>query len=457
MRQDVFLIGAAALCGTVAPAKAQSETLDLVTFTPPKGWTREALKNVVGFTQIDNEKKTWCRIMVYRSTASKGSLAADFESEWQGLAVKPYKAKAGPEKTAPQKHGDWEVQTGKGTFPFSGEEAIAQLFTASAGGRCVSVLALSTSTSYLPTIRAFLATLALRKPELTPPTGEAKPPAVDVKSPSTLVGKFTFDTTNFDDGWTARQYTDYVQANKGNADIFLHYSIPLADSLIRDLDDAGIREHFWNLLVGPRYANLAVTSRPTIDSFDFYRVKYMQGEGVDKATGKKAHIGFRVIINNGIVTCVEARAASQQAYDALFPNAVALEPLSRYNKFAVGKPDLVGEWSRSGGAYAQYYNAYTGSYAGMATVSSSYKLQFTAAGTFQSNFQGASGFVGNLAFATEKKKGSFTTSNWELSTVDQDKKKSDYNIWFEAIRGGRILHLQDKKYSGSHDALVKVK
>jgi hypothetical protein len=455
MRQDVFLIGAA-LCGITAPVQAQSETLDLVTFTPPKGWTREALKNVVSFTQVDNVKKTWCRITVYSSTASKGSLAADFESEWQELVAKSYNPKASPEKAVPQKRNGWELQTGTGSFPYSGEEASVQLVTASAGGRCVSVLALSNSTSYLPTIRAFLAALTLRKPELTPPTGEAKPPAVDAKSPRLPVGKFTFDTINFDDGWTAWQHPDYVQATKGGADIFLHYAIPLSDT-VRNLGDEGMREHFWNLLVGPRYSNLTVTNRQEIDTFDFNRVKYMEGEGVDKATGKKAHIGFRLFTNNGIVTCTEARAVTKQAYNALFPNAAALEPLSRYNKFAVGKPDLVGNWSSSGASYAQYYNAYTGAYAGMATVSSSYKLQFTAAGTFQSDFQGASGFVGNLKFAIDKKRGSFTTSNWELSTVDQDKKKSDYNIWFEAIRGGRILHLQDKKYSGSHDALVKVK
>jgi hypothetical protein len=455
MRQDVFLV-AAALCGTVAPAKAQSETLDLVTFTPPKGWTREALKNVVAFTQMDNAKKTWCKIMLLRSTTSKGSIAADFESEWQELAVKTYKAKMSPEKTALQKRDDWEVQTGKGTFPFSGEDAMAQLFTATAGGRCVSVLALSNSTSYLPTIQAFLAALTLRKPERTPPTGEAKPPAVDAKSPSLPVGKFTFDTTNFDDGWTARQYPDFVQATKGDSDIFLHYPIPLTDA-VRERGEDGMRQHFWNQLVTPRYSNAVITNLPTVDTLTFFRVRYLEGEGTDKATGKRFSIALRLFTESGIVTCVEARSSNKANYAKLFSKPELLDNLTRYNKFAVGKADLIGEWSRSGASYADYYNVYTGGYAGMATVSSTYKLQFTSAGTFKSDFQGVNGFVGNLKVATEKKNGSFTMSNWELSMVDQEKNKSDHHIWFEGVRGGRILHLQDKKYSGLHDALVKVK
>lgn len=453
-------LASAVLCGMVAPAQAQSETFDVVTFNVPKGWKKESQKNVVTYTNVDNQKRIWCRVGVYKSTNSKGSLAADTESEWQDLVVKPYKPEVTVETVPMEPRGGWETQLRKGTFAFEGKPAKVQLFTASAHGRCVSVLFLTNSDDFLPALQTVLAELTLAKPLSAPaetkpvaentPTPAAKPP------PSLPVGKFAFDTTNFDDGWTARQYPDFVQVTKAESDIFLHYSIPLTDA-VRDLGEDGMRRHFWSLLVAPRYNNAVITNLPTVDTLNFFRVRYLEGEGTDKATGKRFSIALRLFTENGIVTCVEARSSSKPTYAKLFSKPELLENLTRYNKFAVGKPDLIGEWSRSGASYAQYYNAYTGSYAGMATVSSTYKLQFTSAGTFKSDFQGVNGFVGSLKVATEKKNGSFTMSNWDLSMVDQESKKSDYSIWFEGVRGGRILHLQDKKYSGLHDALMKVK
>jgi hypothetical protein len=53
---------------------AQKEVFDIVSFTPPKGWTKELKPNLVSFTTIDNQKRTWCQIAVYQSMASLGSI-----------------------------------------------------------------------------------------------------------------------------------------------------------------------------------------------------------------------------------------------------------------------------------------------------------------------------------------------------------------------------------------------
>src|SRR6187401_2616721 len=69
---------------------AQTETFDLITFTPPKGWTKEEKQNVIVYTTINEKDKTWCQIGVYKSTASKGNIDDDLKSEWNEVAAKQY-------------------------------------------------------------------------------------------------------------------------------------------------------------------------------------------------------------------------------------------------------------------------------------------------------------------------------------------------------------------------------
>jgi len=67
---------------------AQQQTFDLITYSPPKGYTKNVEKTLVSYTITDSKKNTRCRIMVIKSTTSKGSIEANFENEWQDLIVK---------------------------------------------------------------------------------------------------------------------------------------------------------------------------------------------------------------------------------------------------------------------------------------------------------------------------------------------------------------------------------
>ena len=63
--------------------------------------------------------------------------------------------------------------------------------------------------------------------------------------------------------------------------------------------------------------------------------------------------------------------------------------------------------------------------------------------------------VTNSVYASEKEIGKYTVSNWDVSTTDQKGKLSNLSAWFEATKGGRILHLLNKKYSSEHYLLGK--
>src|SRR5436190_24052161 len=74
---------------------AQTETFDIVQFTPPKGWTRTPKDGAVAFIDI-NKANGFCLLTIFKSSPSLGTPQKDFTNEWNGLLVKPFKAAPNP-------------------------------------------------------------------------------------------------------------------------------------------------------------------------------------------------------------------------------------------------------------------------------------------------------------------------------------------------------------------------
>jgi hypothetical protein len=148
---------------------AQKEKFDLVTYTPPVNWKKEAQQNVVGYTFMSKDKKTFCQVGIYRSTTSKGSIELDFESEWNDLVVKTYKPSVAPEANEVIEADGWKVKSGASNFSLDGGTAMVLLTTMSGFNRVVSIIALTNSQDYLKDIEAFLSSIDLEKPKETPP------------------------------------------------------------------------------------------------------------------------------------------------------------------------------------------------------------------------------------------------------------------------------------------------
>ena len=76
---------------------AQKETYDLVTYTPPAGWVKEAKETNISYNKTNQQTGGWCVLTIVKSTASKGNIDADFSSEWNDLIVKSYNTSGTPE------------------------------------------------------------------------------------------------------------------------------------------------------------------------------------------------------------------------------------------------------------------------------------------------------------------------------------------------------------------------
>lgn len=435
-------------------ATAQKQTYDIFTFTPPKGWKKEVLENTFGLSTINNKNKTWAQIGIVKSTASKGSIDADFESEWRELIVKPYQQYGVAEQPLgldTQSLNGWKVRTGLGKFVFNKDTAAVLLTTFSNGTRCASLRMMSNTTNYGAALDGFLASISL-------PDGNTKstsPPVQNdvVNTSAPIATGYQFNTTSFDDGWTAVTKEDWVELTKGNLKALLHYP--------REEDKkyySQYTEHvnvFWNLLVAPRYTNLREYQSPGYNH-SYEPGLFAAGLLNDNATKKDVWVALFSKGKSGWVEVIAPdRATFVQTFGVDNPHTYfdAWEPLlnlTRKNYFAVGEADLTGKWSSNFSSSTAYYNVYTGIYAGAAVYGSASSFTFGANKTYQWQIAMGQSQPGTT-MRVDKAKSSGTwklVGNWQIWCSDIEGKPKTYNAYFSCFKGGRLLWLQDVSYGG---------
>lgn len=444
----------------------RSETFDMATFTPPAVWKREAVDFAASYLITNNKTGGWCRVSIYKSIGSSGDARTDFNSEWKSIAEKDYPGISAPVPETLTEDG-WTPTSSPGKYLWQGKDAFFLLTSISGYGKVVTITANMNSEEYLKEVQVFMESIDLAKPdgyeavnsnnENPQNTPVANQNNTTVPIPAIEDGKvgnqgISMSTTNFDDGWVAKPFADYVRVTNGNITVLLHYAIEITDELRNTGDVEG---NLFDRLMLPRYA---VSNIRKYDNGGpcYFCVYFYEADVVEKSSGKKYHAGFRIFKESGVSRCVEILSPSKQEFDKEFPTQEKVAALTGYNKFAVRQADVIGTWEESGGSYVNMYSTVTGAYAGMNSASSAHKFIFKNDGTYFSNHKGAFGMVGSTTFFDQKYNGTFTVTNWDLTATKRYEGKTDA-FWaeFEAVRGGRVLHLTDKKSVGMKYHLVK--
>ena len=427
---------------------AQKETYDLVTYTPPAGWVKEAKETNISYNKTNQQTGGWCVLTIVKSTASKGNIDADFSSEWNDLIVKSYNTSGTPEANEVTEADGWKIKAGAGKFTFNKAEATTMLTTFSGYNRCASIIALTNSQEYLQAIEDFLTTIDLKKPatNTTIQTSE--------KSKAVADG-YAFTTTNFDDGWTSTVQADWIEVKKGKIKILLHYP---KEGTIFPADPEPLTNAAWNILVAPRYSNLKNYRTAYISTYDRPYLGF--GTATEKSTGKEV---FIVFYHQGYLNWLEFVVPDKESFILAFgfdPYNIrwdsnsdlmnSLAAMDNYNKFAIAASDFTGTWTSDFSGVQQLYSVYTGQYAGMNINQSNETFQFGTGNTYNWKLLAVNGMVGNMKFAEVKSSGKFTIlNNWQISFSKIENKAKRYHAYFKCIKGARLLMLLDADYPGS--------
>ena len=168
------------LCLIVPPhVFCQTETLDIVSYTPPKGWTKTYKEGAVVYTEINKSTNAFCLLTVYAGTPSAGSTQKDFANEWNAFVVKPFKAEPSPKTETQTTPDGWQATVGGTQIELdAGIKAAAILTVFSGFGKTASVLVIFNDESFLAQASALIDGIKLDKTKAlakTVPTVQNKP------------------------------------------------------------------------------------------------------------------------------------------------------------------------------------------------------------------------------------------------------------------------------------------
>ena len=454
MKQIIFLIFCS-LIFAIDVAAQKPETFDIVSFQAPAGWQKKAAESNILFAKEDAAKGTYCLMTLYKSVPGTPDAKKNFDLTWTSVVKEMVTVSAAPEMQPEATKDGWEIHSGYAAFESDGNKGVVILVTASGFDKMVNLIILTNTDVYEKEMTTFLESISFK--QIIPAIKTTTTNPAKTTNPAVTVSKdgFKFTATNFDDGWNAAEHADWVQVTKGGTAVLLHYGIQYTDET-RNFDDNKRIEHYWNLLISPRYKVSNIDVAKT-DYGKYDRVYFGEADGIEISTGNKAHIALMITSENGFANCVEVITPDQAALTQQFPNYDKIKEMNNYNKFAVSSKDLPGTWENSSAVYSQYYNTNTGNYAGMGGVSINAKFIFRSNSTFHFDYVGVSGMMGTPNVHTEKRDGKFTVNNWEMTITDKKGTPVGYSAQFAALRGGRVLHLQNKQFSGLKYQLYKQK
>jgi hypothetical protein len=326
------------------------------------------------------------------------------------------------------------------------------LTTFSGNGVCISIVATTPNQRYIKNIEELMASIELKTP--VEQTRNEQPGSTD-NSPITISNGFTFTSTNFDDGWKSEVKEDWVEVTKGNIIVLLHYPNQNIKAANTDLDVMCTAA--WNVLVAPRYSNIQ-NYQLTPGVIEYERPYFAQANLTDNATGKTVFValfkkatGWMEFICPDKNTFLKNFGLDISSINYASESVIwdPLKKMATYNKFAIAQSDFAGKWVDKFASSTYYANIYTGASAGMSTYTSSQSFEFTVS-NYKWRLVAANSYGGRSEFGQAKGNGTFKVlNNWQLYFSEMEGKPKTFDAYFSAVKGGRILWMNDAKYPGS--------
>lgn len=431
---------------------SQQQTFDLVSYKAPKGWAKKVSASTIQFTKEDKSKNTYAIITLYKALPAGDDSKQNFDLSWKSLVADQMTVKDAPTMQDVAKEDGWEAQSGLGTFSASGLSGAALLVSTTGYGKVINILVLTNTDAFQDDINTFMESVNMDAAK-TKTTGKPADKSVTVPTVAAGTGEFKFTTTNFDDGWVATEQPDWVDVSKGNLKVLIHYP---KDGTIIPADPEPFMNNAWNILVAPRYHNMKnYKVAKTITEYD---PGYLAEAFVtDNITNREVYV---VLFRKGKTGFLEFISPDKPTFVKTFgvdPSLITWtsdsklwDPLLKmvgYNKFAVAASDFKGKWTNSFNGLQQWYNVYSGSYAGATFNSSNEEFDFTGGNHYNWKILAVNGMVGNYSVGQAKSSGTFSVlNNWQVSFSDIEGKPKTYNAYFSCIKGARLLWLQDVRY-----------
>ncbi|MBK5269604.1 MAG: hypothetical protein JJE22_01195 [Bacteroidia bacterium] len=184
---------------------SQTETFDILTYTPPKDFKKENKQGVVNYTNVNTTTGGFCVIAIYASVASTGNAEKDFKKEWKELVATPYKAEPNPKTETESTEEGWKVVTASAPVKQDGIDLYIMLSVVSGFGKTLSIRTSLNDESYIARINTLFESMELDKTAKVSVNNDAV-----TMQPNGVTGKFGSMIYTTPAGWKEQIFQDGV-------------------------------------------------------------------------------------------------------------------------------------------------------------------------------------------------------------------------------------------------------
>ncbi|MGZ8540409.1 MAG: hypothetical protein ACXWV6_07165, partial [Chitinophagaceae bacterium] len=259
---------------------SQTETFDIITYTPPKDWKKDTKPGVVNYSNANITTGGFCIIALYASTASTGDAEKDFKKDWKELVVTPFKAEANPKTETQTTAEGWKVVTGAAPVKLDGNDLYIILTVASGFGKTMSIRTSLNDPSYSAQVDALFETMKLDKSN----TSLMSNNNIATAQTNAAKGKFGLMNYTVPAGWSEQIFSDGV--------VFKPLDLPAGEHLtlqiMQPLKLAGNIEQAFQ----QSYDEAATMYKST-------KMHYAGGAEYEKKEAKKSFKGWEYIRGSG--------------------------------------------------------------------------------------------------------------------------------------------------------------
>src|SRR6267143_6300040 len=121
MRQFLIVI-ICFLSSSISSLAQTSETFDITTFQPPKGWHKQASQNSIQFSTEDKASGAYCLITLFKSLPGTNNSSENFDLAWRMVVREMVKVSTAPQMASPGNENGWEIQSGVAPFQKDGTQ-----------------------------------------------------------------------------------------------------------------------------------------------------------------------------------------------------------------------------------------------------------------------------------------------------------------------------------------------
>ncbi len=163
----------------------QAEHFGIFTFNVPPGFTKSEQGSKCSFVSINEQKNTYCIMILGPAEKSMGSLDKDFDHQWNTTVKEVLKPDANPQKIDGGSSGNWKLMTGASSFKKDGSVGAVVLCTYSNSINSASIIYLFNDTGFQHTIDQFASGVDIKELD------QASAPAANhVEQTNSLVGEW---------------------------------------------------------------------------------------------------------------------------------------------------------------------------------------------------------------------------------------------------------------------------